>query len=82
MKNQTMADKMMNEVISFGGIPLRRCDAYQIAREQNPSWNPGDGCFGPDYVAFAPKAIDGEPWTAEEMRNLLAGDNRVPARLQ
>lgn len=80
MKRQTLTDKIMNEVIIFGGIPLRRCDAFTIAQENQPDWNPGDK-FGCDYQAFAPKAVDMEPYTLEEYRALEAGDMRVPARL-
>ena len=77
--------RVMNEVICFGGIPLRRCDAYSIACESDPEWRAGDpasGMFGPDYQAFAPEAINAEPYTLEEARDLFFNDNmKIPERL-
>ena len=79
MKKLSFTDRLMNEVISLGGIPMRRGDVYQVARENQPSWKPGDGSFGPDYQAFAPEAIEAEPWTTAEFRK-FEKDMKTPER--
>lgn len=78
MRKLTCNDILMNEVISYGGIPMRRCDVYQHGLKNGR----GIGYFGADYSAFAPAAIDEEPWTLEEFERLEAGDMRIPERLQ
>jgi hypothetical protein len=83
-KKMNCVDRFYNEVISYGGIPIRRCDVYELARKAQPSWKPGSGRFGPDYQAFTPEAIDAEPWTIEEFEayeaSWEAGNPQLPAR--
>lgn len=59
----TLIDRIMNEVIFYGGIPMRRYDVLRHAKKVLGTAKP----FGAEYFAFHPKAIEGvEPWTLAE----------------
>jgi hypothetical protein len=61
--------ELMNEVILYGGLPMRRADVFALATEHM-----GDRAgrrFGADYFAFRPTAVDAEPWPLDEARELM-----------
>lgn len=62
MRNST--DRFVNEVIVYGGVPMRRCDVYAVCLEDTQDKR----CA--DYFAFgsAQKAIDAEPVSIAEFR--------------
>lgn len=61
--NKTQA--YLNEVTLYGGIPLKRGDVFNIAKEDI-----GEGVFGADFYAYAGKAVDLEAWTIAEFRHM------------
>lgn len=67
-RRQTLADKIMNEVTIYGGLPMRRADVYTLAREHQGEYR---GRFGADYLAFARDAVDMEPWPLDEAREIM-----------
>lgn len=65
----SLIDKIMNEVIISGGLPMRRCDCYQIMVEG------GFDSRTVDYFSFKPIAVQGvEPMTRDALRPLLLRD--------
>lgn len=59
------AEKFLNEVALYGGIPLRRGDIFNIAKEDI-----GEGVFGADFYAYAGKAVNQEAWSIDEFRHM------------
>ncbi len=64
----TIVDHLMNEVISYGGLAMRRCDVYREIEERT-----GD-LKAADYFAFRPSAtvLDVEPLTLKEAQQFFA----------
>lgn len=63
----TVADKLMNEVIVMGGLPLRRMDAHALLREAgHDNGTCGMFAFGPNA-----RAVDVEPMSIDEARPLV-----------
>lgn len=79
MRKMNLVSRVMNEVISYGGIPLRRCDAYKHALSIQGN---DKGMFGADYQAFRPEVIGAEPWTLAEFESLMAGNMKIPERFR
>lgn len=71
MSKPTLATRLMNEVIIYGGLPMRRCDVYTLAAEHLGSH--ARDRFGADWFAFGPyaKVVDMEPWTLAEAREIM-----------
>jgi hypothetical protein len=66
---ETFMDKLANETILYGGLPLRRCDVYRDALERTGSWRAAD------MFAFGlnKHAIDTPPMDYEEFKR-ITGD--------
>lgn len=65
-RKPTFVDEMMNEVISYGGLPVRRHHVYQdVLKRTGSKW-------AADLFAFGPRAraIEAEPITLEELEAL------------
>lgn len=76
MARNNLADQLGNEVICYGGFPMRRIDAYKLAER--------DGCSARtcDLVAFGPQArrMDCEPMPLAEVIAVIDGfEARVAA---
>lgn len=69
MARETLCDRIMNEVTIYAGLPLRRCDAFTLAREHQGNYA---GRFGADYIAFAFPAVEMEPWPIDEARRIMS----------
>ena len=66
MRRRTLIDELMAEVILYGGLPVRRADAYEDALMRTGSHKLADAyAFGPRA-----KAIDAEPLTVEQLAAL------------
>lgn len=68
-QRKTLADRIMNEVILYGGLPMRRCDVYTLATEH--LGGQARGRSGADYFAFAPAAVEMEPWALDQAREIM-----------
>lgn len=62
-----IVDGLMNEVILYGGIPMRRCDVYRDALEATGSHKAADMfAFG-----LRARAVDAKPWSLDTFRRLV-----------
>jgi len=66
-----LTGELMQETITFGGLPMRRCDVYQYVSKQ----------IGPeaaDFFAFGPttKPTDHIPLSLEEFEAIVDGFRR------
>lgn len=63
-----LMERVMDEVVYYGGIPLRRRDVFRHATEK---CGLKASRFGADFAAMTPKALtDVEPYTFEEFCEL------------
>ena len=62
--------RLLNEVIIYGGLPLRRGDVFTLATEHLGA--DAGKRFGADWFAFHPPAVDMEPVSLEFFRSLDA----------
>jgi len=65
---ETMASRMMNETILYGGLPLRRCDVHRDVLARTGS------AWAADMAAFSPRheAVDYEPLSLAEFQGIFA----------
>jgi hypothetical protein len=68
MRKPTLADRMMNEVTIYGGLPMRRCDVVTLAAEHLGGIREP---FGAHYFAFHGETVDMEPWPLDEARKVM-----------
>ena len=66
MRRTTFMDELMGETILYGGLPVRRADAYEDALSRTGS------AWAAELFAFGPRAaaVDAEPLTREQLRRL------------
>lgn len=68
-KRETIADRVMNEVTVYGGLPMRRCDVFTLATEHMGEYAAPP--FGADYFAFAGPAVALDPWPIAKAREIM-----------
>lgn len=77
MRRPTVVDKVMNEVTLYGGIAMRRADAYTLASEH--MGESAGGRFGADWFAFGGPRFEvpegRRACTLEEAREILSEVN-------
>ena len=66
MRQRGIVDELMTEVILYGGLPVRRIDAYEDALNRTGSiWAAELFAFG-----LRAKTVDAKPLTREQLRSL------------
>lgn len=68
-RHETVVTRLMNEVIIYGGLPMRRADVYTLCTEHLGEH--AGPPFGADFFAFYPPAVELEPWPLEEARRIM-----------
>lgn len=68
-RKPTVADKLLNEVAIYGGLPMRRADIYTLACEH--MGKNADSRFGAWYFALHGPAIEAEAWPLVEARAVM-----------
>lgn len=61
--------RIMEEVVIYGGLPMRRCDVYALACEHlgDQAGRP----FGADWFAFGPEPVELEPYSLADARRIM-----------